>query len=182
MMLYRHGWHAHLASSHILASVRLLAGLVEGGWRRQFVYGLLILSIMTNLVYVLGVPLALFRLYILVAALVSLLLLSALGGGKPSPARGADLRLGVAVGCGLAGRRAVRRALGRSQAGRVAPRLGARGPWRLCSSLVCSGTSCVGAGSGLCAALCCATLPCLVATPRLWCSAWPGCVTSLSGS
>jgi small-conductance mechanosensitive channel len=56
-----------------MAFVRLLAGLVEGGWRRQFVYGLLILSILTNLFYVLGVPLALFRLYILVAALVSLL-------------------------------------------------------------------------------------------------------------
>ena len=55
------------------AFVRLLAGLVAGGWRRQFLYGLLILSIMTNLCYVLGVPLALFRLYILVAALVSLL-------------------------------------------------------------------------------------------------------------
>jgi hypothetical protein len=36
------------------------------------VFGLLILSIMTNLCYVLGVPLALFRLDILVAALVSL--------------------------------------------------------------------------------------------------------------
>ena len=46
---------------------------MEGGWRRQFVYGLLILSITTNLCYVLGLPLALFRLYILVAALVSLL-------------------------------------------------------------------------------------------------------------
>jgi potassium-dependent mechanosensitive channel len=56
-----------------MAFVRLLGGLVEGGWRRQCVYGLLILSIMTNLFYVLGVPLALFQLYILVAALVSLL-------------------------------------------------------------------------------------------------------------
>lgn len=56
-----------------MAFVRLLGGLVEGGWRRPFVYGLLILSIMTNLCYVLGLPLALFRLYILVAALVSLL-------------------------------------------------------------------------------------------------------------
>ena len=55
------------------AFVRLLGGLVVGGWRRQFMYGLLILSILTNLCYVLGVPLALFRLYILVAALVSLL-------------------------------------------------------------------------------------------------------------
>src|SRR5215813_10853594 len=56
-----------------MAFVRLLEGLVEGGWRRQFIYGLLILSILTNLFYVLGLPLALFRLYILVAALVSLL-------------------------------------------------------------------------------------------------------------
>jgi potassium-dependent mechanosensitive channel len=56
-----------------IAFVRLLGGLVAGGWRRQFVYGLLILSMMTNLCYVLGLPLALFRLYILVAALVSLL-------------------------------------------------------------------------------------------------------------
>ena len=51
----------------------LLEGLMEEGWRRQFVYGLLILSVMTNLCYVLGLPLPLFRLYILVAALVSLL-------------------------------------------------------------------------------------------------------------
>jgi potassium-dependent mechanosensitive channel len=56
-----------------IAFVRLLEGLVEGNWRRQFVYGLPILLIMTNLCYVLGLPLALFRLYILGAALVSLL-------------------------------------------------------------------------------------------------------------
>lgn len=54
------------------AFVRLLGGLVEGGWRRQFVYGAAILVIMTNLSYVLGLPLALFRLYLLVVALVSL--------------------------------------------------------------------------------------------------------------
>jgi potassium-dependent mechanosensitive channel len=56
-----------------IAFVRLLEGLVEGNWRRQFVYGLPILLIMTNLCYVLGLPIALFRLYILGAALVSLL-------------------------------------------------------------------------------------------------------------
>ncbi len=56
-----------------IAFVRLVESLMEGGWRRQFVYGLLILSLMTNLCYVLGLPLPLFRLYILVAALVSLL-------------------------------------------------------------------------------------------------------------
>jgi hypothetical protein len=41
-----------------MAFVRLLGGLGEGGWRRQFVFGLLILSIMTNLCYVLGLPLS----------------------------------------------------------------------------------------------------------------------------
>jgi small-conductance mechanosensitive channel len=55
-----------------IAFVRLLEGLVEGNWRRQFVYGLPILLVMTNLCYVLGLPIALFRLYILGAALVSL--------------------------------------------------------------------------------------------------------------
>jgi small-conductance mechanosensitive channel len=55
-----------------IAFVRLVGGMIEGGWRWQSVYGLLILSIMTNLCYVLGLPVALFRLYLLVAALASL--------------------------------------------------------------------------------------------------------------
>jgi small-conductance mechanosensitive channel len=54
------------------AFVRLLGGLMGKGWRRQFVYGLLTLLFLTDLFYVLGLPLALLRLYILVAALVSL--------------------------------------------------------------------------------------------------------------
>ncbi|HEV8718764.1 MAG TPA: mechanosensitive ion channel domain-containing protein [Candidatus Binatia bacterium] len=54
------------------AFVRLLGGMVEGGWRWQFVYGLAILLIMNNLFYAFGLPLSLFRLYIVVAALVSL--------------------------------------------------------------------------------------------------------------
>jgi hypothetical protein len=41
-----------------IAFVRLLGYLGEGGWRRQCVYGLLILSIMTNLCYVLGLLLS----------------------------------------------------------------------------------------------------------------------------
>ena len=56
-----------------IAFLRLLEGLVEGGWRRQLVYGLAILVIITSLCYVLGLPLPLFRLYILVAVLVGLL-------------------------------------------------------------------------------------------------------------
>ena len=140
------------------AFVRLLAGLVEGGWRRQFMYGLLILSIHDQ-------PLLCPRRAPRPVPVVhprggagEPALLSALGGGKPSPARGAALRLGVAVGCGRVGRRAVRRALGRSTSWPSFSSSRCCGPWRLCSSLVCSGTSCVGAWSGRCAALRRATL------------------------
>jgi potassium-dependent mechanosensitive channel len=66
--MVRLAWNVVIGS----AFVRLLGGLMEGGWRWQFVYGFLILSILTNLFYVLGLPLALFRLYIVVAALVVL--------------------------------------------------------------------------------------------------------------
>jgi small-conductance mechanosensitive channel len=54
------------------ALLRLLAGWVEEGWRQRLVYGLVALVIMTNLFYAFGLLLPLFRLYILVAALVSL--------------------------------------------------------------------------------------------------------------
>ena len=56
-----------------VAYVRLAGGLVKGGWRRRFVYALAILLISTNVCYVLGLPLAVFRLYLVVAALLSLL-------------------------------------------------------------------------------------------------------------
>jgi small-conductance mechanosensitive channel len=55
-----------------IALIRLLEDLIGGGWRRQFLYGSLLLLILTNLCYALGLPFALLRLYILVAALVSL--------------------------------------------------------------------------------------------------------------
>jgi small-conductance mechanosensitive channel len=66
---------ARLAMAVVIggAFVRLMGGLAERGWRRQLVYGAAILLIVVNLCYVLGLPLALFRVYILVAALVSLL-------------------------------------------------------------------------------------------------------------
>src|SRR5262249_5268395 len=54
------------------ALLRLLAGWVEEGWRRRLVYGLMPLGIVTNWFYAVGLLLPLFRLYILVAALVSL--------------------------------------------------------------------------------------------------------------
>jgi len=54
-----------------LAFARLLGGLLEQDWRRQFVYGLAILWLTTSLFSTLNLPLPLFRLYILVAALLS---------------------------------------------------------------------------------------------------------------
>lgn len=50
---------------------RILAVLVEGGWRKQFGYGLIALIVTTHASYALGVSLPLFRLYVLMAALVS---------------------------------------------------------------------------------------------------------------
>jgi small-conductance mechanosensitive channel len=55
------------------AFVRLLGGQSGRGWRQQLMYGLLILLIMTNLFYAIGLPSALLRLFILVVAFVSLL-------------------------------------------------------------------------------------------------------------
>src|SRR5215831_11086569 len=63
----------HVEHWQFVARRPIAAGLVAEGWRRQFLYGLLLLSMTVNLFYVLGLPLALFRLFILVAALVSLL-------------------------------------------------------------------------------------------------------------
>ena len=53
------------------AFARLLGGLMEGGWRKQFGYGVIALLITTNSSYALGLSLPLFRVYILMAALVS---------------------------------------------------------------------------------------------------------------
>jgi small-conductance mechanosensitive channel len=50
---------------------RLLGVLVERGWRKQFGYGLIALIVTTHAFYALGVSLPLFRLYVLMAALVS---------------------------------------------------------------------------------------------------------------
>lgn len=52
------------------AFVRLLAGLVEAGWRRQCGYGLVALVFITDLFYAFGLPIPLFRLYIVVTTLV----------------------------------------------------------------------------------------------------------------
>ena len=57
-----------------LSFARLSGGLVEASWKRQFVYGLMFVLIITELLNVLDFPLPLFRLYTVLAALAGLLL------------------------------------------------------------------------------------------------------------
>ena len=57
-----------------ISFARLIGGLIEASWKRQFVYGLMIVLIVTRLMDVLSFPLPLFRLYTVLAALVGLLL------------------------------------------------------------------------------------------------------------
>jgi small-conductance mechanosensitive channel len=51
---------------------RLLGGLIAASWKRQFVYGLIFVLIMTRTIEVFGFPLPIFRLHIVVTALVGL--------------------------------------------------------------------------------------------------------------
>lgn len=52
------------------AFVRLMDGLVETGWKRQVVYGATVAVLTTRLFYVVGLPLPLFRLYIVMVACI----------------------------------------------------------------------------------------------------------------
>ena len=54
--------------------VRLLGALNETSWKRQFVSGLIIVLIVTRLMYMISLPLPLFRIYTVLTALVGLLL------------------------------------------------------------------------------------------------------------
>jgi hypothetical protein len=65
-------------------------GLGEAGWRRQFGYGVGRLVITTDLFYAVGLPVPLFRLYILVVALVGFVYCS-VGGDQPPRERRAAL-------------------------------------------------------------------------------------------
>ncbi|MFC1825264.1 mechanosensitive ion channel family protein [Thermodesulfobacteriota bacterium] len=56
-----------------ISFARLSGGLTDVSWKRQFVYGLMILLIVTRLMDVVGLPLPLFRIYILLTALAGLL-------------------------------------------------------------------------------------------------------------
>ena len=52
---------------------RLISALIEASWKKQFVYGLTILLIVTRLMYLISLPLPLFRIYTVLTALVCLL-------------------------------------------------------------------------------------------------------------
>jgi small-conductance mechanosensitive channel len=66
-------WKLGTAIVLAVSFARLSGGLVEAFWKKQCVYGLLTLLLLTRLMEVLSVPLPLFRLYILLAAVVALL-------------------------------------------------------------------------------------------------------------
>jgi small-conductance mechanosensitive channel len=55
-----------------ISFARLFGGLIEASWKRQLVYGLVIFLITTWFLNAVGLPLPLFRLYILLAALAGL--------------------------------------------------------------------------------------------------------------
>ena len=57
-----------------LSFARLAGGIVEASWKRQFLYALMFVYIITELLNVLGFPLPLFRLYTVLASLAGLLL------------------------------------------------------------------------------------------------------------
>jgi small-conductance mechanosensitive channel len=56
-----------------ISFARLLGGLIEASWKRQFIYGLMILLIVSRLIETFRFPLPLFRLYTVATALVGLL-------------------------------------------------------------------------------------------------------------
>ncbi len=55
-----------------ISFARLVGGLLEASWKRQFVYGLMIALIVTSLVETLSFPFLVFRLYTVVTALAAL--------------------------------------------------------------------------------------------------------------
>ncbi len=55
-----------------ISFARLCGCLIETSWKRQFVYGLIIVLILTGLMYVVSLPLPLVRLYIVLTALLGL--------------------------------------------------------------------------------------------------------------
>ncbi len=56
-----------------ISFARLLGVLLETSWKRQFVYGIMIFVIFMRLMYAINLPLPLFRIYTIIAALVGLM-------------------------------------------------------------------------------------------------------------
>ena len=56
-----------------ISFARLSGGLIKESWKRQFIYGLIIVLIITRLMDMLSLPIPLFRLYTVLTALVGLL-------------------------------------------------------------------------------------------------------------
>jgi small-conductance mechanosensitive channel len=65
-------WILACAIVGMISFARLAEGLIEASWKRQFVYGIAIALIVTRLMYVISLPLPLFRIYILATAIVGL--------------------------------------------------------------------------------------------------------------
>ncbi|MHC4741491.1 MAG: mechanosensitive ion channel domain-containing protein [Planctomycetota bacterium] len=55
-----------------IAFVRLFGSLIETAWKKQLVYGLAIVMLLTRLMFVISFPLPLYRLYVVLAALTGL--------------------------------------------------------------------------------------------------------------
>ena len=62
-----------LAILGVISFARLLAGLIEASWQKQFIYGLMIISSTITLMEMFSLPLPFFRLYTVITALVALL-------------------------------------------------------------------------------------------------------------
>jgi len=56
-----------------ISFARLIGGLIESSWKRQLLYGLIIVFIVTRLTHMISLPLPLFRLYTVLTALTALL-------------------------------------------------------------------------------------------------------------
>ncbi|MBW2432645.1 MAG: hypothetical protein JRF36_03510, partial [Deltaproteobacteria bacterium] len=67
-------WKLAINTVAVLSFARLSGALVEASWKRQFVYGLMFVLVITELLNVLDFPLPLLRLYTVLTALAGLLL------------------------------------------------------------------------------------------------------------
>jgi potassium efflux system protein len=77
--IYQYGgipgtWNLAITTIGGISFVRISGGLIETSWKRHFIYGLMIVSILSRLMDVVSLPLPLFRIYIVLISLVGILL------------------------------------------------------------------------------------------------------------